>query len=209
MAYKRTPFLIILSAPSGGGKSTILNEIIAQNDTIEYSVSYTTRPPRGTEQNGIHYHFVTEEQFKQRMAEGDFLEFAQFAGNYYGTSISYIRSRLAAGFHVIMDIEVQGAAQISITDIPYVKVFILPPTLEILKERLINRQTDTMDEIEKRLMIARYEITQIPQYNYLVINDVLEEAVQEVCAIIAAEENRVDRYYQPDKEFLQEEKAEV
>jgi guanylate kinase len=204
MAYKRTPFLIILSAPSGGGKSTILNEVMAKTDNIEYSVSFSTRQPRGSEQNGVHYHFVSEDEFKQRIAAGDFLEFAQFAGNYYGTSISYIRSRLAEGKHVIMDIEVQGAAQISCTDIPYVKVFILPPTLEVLKERLINRQTDTPGEIEKRLMIAKYEITQIPLYNYLVINDVLDNAVDEVLSVIRAEENRVDRYSLPEREFLQE-----
>ena len=204
MAYKRTPFLIILSAPSGGGKSTILNEIMVKTDNIEYSVSYTTRKPRGTEENGVHYNFVTEEEFKQRIGRGDFLEFAQFCNYYYGTSISYIRSRLAEGKHVIMDIEVQGAAQISISDVPYVKIFILPPTLEVLKERLVNRNTDSMEEIEKRLMVARYEITQVPSYNYLVINDELDAAVDEVIAIIRAEENRVDRYLQPELEFLQQ-----
>ncbi len=202
MAFSKNPFLIILSAPSGGGKSTILQEILKRTDRIEYSVSYTTRKPRGTEKNGLHYHFVSEEEFKDRIKAGDFLEHANFCGKFYGTSISYIRSRLAAGKHVIMDIEVQGAAQISVTNIPYVKVFILPPSLEVLKERLINRQTDTLEEIEKRLVVARYEITQISNYDYLVINDNLEDAVDDVMCIIKAEENRVDRYTQPDIEFL-------
>lgn len=202
MAFNKRPFLIILSSPSGGGKSTILNEIMAQTDNIEYSVSYTTRNPRGEEKNGVHYHFVSEPEFRERIKAGDFLEYAEFSGNYYGTSISYILGRLEHGKHVIMDIEVQGAAQISCTGIPYVKIFILPPTLEVLKERLINRNTDSAEEIEKRLQIARHEITQIGLYNYLVINDRLEDAVADIRSIIRAEENRVDRYTHPETEFL-------
>ncbi|MBM4399519.1 MAG: guanylate kinase [Candidatus Cloacimonetes bacterium] len=202
MAFKKNPFLIILSAPSGGGKSTILGEILQKTDKIEYSVSYTTRNPRGIEKDGVHYHFVDEDSFIKRQKTGDFLEYAQFAGNYYGTSISYIKSRLASGKHVIMDIEVQGAAQISCTNIPLVKIFILPPSLKVLKERLIKRNTDTPEEIEKRLKIARSEITQIPNYHYLVINDELADAVEDVWRIILAEENKVDRYSYPDKVFL-------
>jgi guanylate kinase len=202
MAFKRTPFLIILSAPSGGGKSTILHEILKKTDKIEYSVSYTTRKPRGIEQDGVHYHFTDEASFQKRIETGDFLEHAMFAGHHYGTSISYIQSRLQHGKHVIMDIEVQGAAQISCTGIPYVKVFILPPSLDILKERLVLRNTDTMEEIEKRLEIARYEITQLHRYDYLVINDQLENAVEEVWSIIKAEENRVARYHEADLEFI-------
>jgi len=204
MPYRKTPFLIILSAPSGGGKSTILNEILKDNNQIEYSVSYTTRPPRGYEQNGIHYNFVSREAFEQMIKAGDFLEHAQFAGHYYGTSISYIQSRLAQGKHVIMDIDVQGAAQISSKDIPYVKIFLMPPSLKILKERLINRKTDSPEEIEKRLQIARTEIQSIQLYDYLVINDRLDIAVDDVRAIIRAEENRVDRYSLPETEFLKE-----
>ena len=203
MDYKRHPFLIILSAPSGGGKSTILTEILKKTDKIEYSVSYTTRKPRGMEQNGVHYHFVCVEDFQARVCSKDFLEHAIFAGNHYGTSISYIQERLASGHHVIMDIEIQGAAQISCTDIPYVKIFILPPSLEVLKERLISRKTDSMADIEKRLAIATDEIKMIPEYDYLVINDRLEDAVENVWDIIKAEENRVSRYDNPELEFTQ------
>jgi len=201
---KSKNFLIILSAPSGGGKSTILGHVLKQRDDIDYSVSYTTRQPRGVEQNGVHYHFVNEEQFQRRSAEGDFLEQARVFDHWYGTSISYILSRLDAGKHVIMDIDVQGAAQISVAEVPYVKIFIIPPSMEILRQRLVNRGTDSTEEIEKRLRIARDELKYIPRYEYLVINDDLDQAVREVMDIISAEENRVARYHNPIADFLGE-----
>jgi len=203
---KNKNFLIILSAPSGGGKSTILTEVLKTGSGIDYSVSYTTRPPRGQEQNGVHYHFVDEESFLRRQAEGDFLETAQVFGRWYGTSISFIQSRLAAGQHVIMDIDVQGAAQISATAIPYVKIFIVPPSMEVLRQRLIARATDSPDEIAKRLTIARKELQYIPAYDYLVVNDQLSDAVADVLAIVRAEENRVSRYREPIAGFLEKEK---
>ncbi|HNW24332.1 MAG TPA: guanylate kinase [Candidatus Cloacimonas sp.] len=202
MITKDGHFLIILSAPSGGGKSTILTEILKVADNIDYSVSYTTRSPRGTEQNGIHYHFVNEEEFQQRIAEGDFLEYAKVFGNWYGTSKSFIKKCLSVKRHVIMDIDVQGASFISATDIPYVKIFILPPSMEVLKQRLILRATDSEEEIAKRLQIAQEEVAYIPQYQYLVINDNLEIAVQDILAIIRAEENRVCRYKHPAEDFI-------
>ncbi|HNX03607.1 MAG TPA: guanylate kinase [Candidatus Cloacimonas sp.] len=202
MITKDGHFLIILSAPSGGGKSTILTEILKVADNIDYSVSFTTRSPRGTEQNGIHYHFVSEEEFQQRIAEGDFLEYAKVFGNWYGTSKSFIKKCLAGKRHVIMDIDVQGASFISATDIPYVKIFILPPSMEVLKQRLVLRATDSEEEIAKRLQIAQEEVAYIPQYQYLVINDNLEIAVQDILAIIRAEENRVCRYKHPAEDFI-------
>lgn len=203
MFPKSRSFLIILSAPSGGGKSTILNEIIRLTDHIDYSVSFTTREPRGEEQNGIHYHFVDEPEFIRRIDSKDFLEHARVFGRWYGTSISYIQSRLELDRHVIMDIDVQGAAQISASEIPYIKIFIIPPSMQILRDRLIKRGTDSREEIEKRLGIARDEIKYIPHYDYLVINDELSQAVREVQAIIQAEENRVERYHNPVEGFLQ------
>lgn len=205
MIEKNPNFLIILSAPSGGGKSTILAEVLKAADNIDYSVSYTTRPPRGTEQNGVAYHFVDEREFLRRREEGDFLETAQVFGRWYGTSKSFIRGRLAARRHVIMDIDVQGAAQIHTTDIPQVKIFIIPPSMEILRERLMKRATDSPQEIEKRLTIARKELEYIPNYDYLVVNNELSQAVREVLAIVQAEENRVGRYRDPIKGFLKQE----
>jgi guanylate kinase len=132
---RNSSFLIILSAPSGGGKSTLVNEVLKVAKNIEYSVSYTTRSPRGKEENGVHYHFVSEAEFLKRIDEGDFLEHARVFGNWYGTSKSFIKSRLAKNHHVILDIDVQGASLISATDIPYVKIFILPPSMQVLKKR--------------------------------------------------------------------------
>ena len=205
MIEKSKSFLIILSAPSGGGKSTILNEILKLTDDIDYSVSFTTRNPRGEEQDGVHYHFVDEAEFIRRIDSKDFLEHARVFGNWYGTSISYIQSRLKLSRHVIMDIDVQGAAQISATEIPYIKIFIIPPSMTILKERLVRRGTDSPEEIEKRLSIATDEIKYISHYDYLVINDQLPRAITEVLAIIRAEENRVSRYHEPIEGFMNEE----
>jgi guanylate kinase len=204
---KSDSFLIILSAPSGGGKSTILHEILQRLDNVDYSVSYTTRSPRGEEQNGVHYHFVNQKEFENRRADGDFLEYAKvFGKSWYGTSISYIKSRLALSRHVIMDIDVQGASQIAATDIPYVKIFIIPPSMKVLKDRLIKRGTDSAEDIQRRLDTAKKELACIPEYDYLVINDILEDAIQNVMSIIKAEENRISRYKQPMQGFLGEEK---
>lgn len=207
MIEKSDSFLIILSAPSGGGKSTILKEILQRMDNVDYSISYTTRAPRGEEQNGVHYHFVNEQEFDQRRAAGDFLEYAKvFGKSWYGTSISYIKSRLALSRHVIMDIDVQGASQIAATDIPYVKIFVIPPSMDVLKERLVKRGTDSIEDIQRRLQTAKKELACISDYDYLVINDLLEDAVQNVMSIIRAEENRVTRFKQPMQGFLGEEK---
>lgn len=184
-----------------------MNEILLKADNIDYSVSYTTRAPRGIEENGVHYHFVDETEFIAHIDQGDFLEYARvFGQSWYGTSISYIQSRLRLGRHVIMDIDVQGAAQISATQVPLVKIFIIPPSVDVLRQRLITRGTNGPEDIQRRLDTAKKELDCIPDYDYLVINDDLDQAVQDVMAIIKAEENRVCKYHNPMQEFLLQEK---
>lgn len=200
--YRSKPFLIILSAPSGGGKSTILREILSSSPNIDYSISYTTRPPRGTELNGKAYFFVTVKQFEEKIKNGDFLEYANVFGHWYGTSKEFIKSSISKGHHVIMDIDVQGAIQISETDFDIVKIFILPPSLSVLKQRLIDRNTDIPEVIEKRLETAKKEIACLEHYNYLVINEDISIAVEEVKQIILAETLRTKRYCDIEKTFF-------
>jgi guanylate kinase len=200
--YHSKPFLIILSSPSGGGKSTILREILSSSPDIDYSISYTTRPPRGSEQNGKAYFFVSVKEFEEKIKQGDFLEHANVFGHWYGTSKEFIKSTLAKGHHVIMDIDVQGAIQISETDFDIVKIFILPPSLSVLKQRLMDRNTDIPEVIEKRLQTAKKEIACLEHYDYLVINEDINIAVEEVKQIIHTETLRTKRYCDIEKTFF-------
>ncbi|MDD3049592.1 MAG: guanylate kinase [Candidatus Cloacimonetes bacterium] len=199
--YSKRNFLIILSAPSGGGKSTIKNEILEKSEKMEYSVSYTTRAPRGSEKDEVDYFFVTENKFLELKVKNEFLESALVHGNWYGTSRSFIESKFNQGKHVIMDIDIQGAESIRKSDIDSVSIFILPPDLEILEKRLRDRGTDNEESIRKRLYNARKEIEKISDYEYLVINDDLNDAVTEIEAIIKAEENKVKRYNKIESKF--------
>ncbi len=192
--YKRKNFLIILIAPSGGGKSTIAKAILDRHPDIEYSISYTTRKPRGDEKNGINYFFVSEAEFKQKADEGDFLEYAFVHGHWYGTSRTQIEERIKKGKHIILDIDINGAMKIVGSGIDAVTIFILPPSIDVLKERLIKRGTDSKETINLRLKNAYNEIKEIHNFQYLVINDKLEEAVSKVEGIIKSEENKVKRF---------------
>lgn len=199
--YIKSNFLIILISPSGGGKSTIARVILQEVPGVAYSISYTTRLPRGTEVNGKDYYFVSEDEFIQRKKTGEFLETANVHGHYYGTSREKIQNILNSGQHAILDIDVQGALQIRKGDIDNITIFILPPSEKILKERLVKRATDSSAVIEKRLTNARQEISYLHQFDYLVINDRLEEAVNRVTSIIRAEECRLMRYNKIDETF--------
>ncbi len=192
--YKNKNFLIILIAPSGGGKSTIAKEILDKHPDIEYSISYTTRKPRGDEKHGVNYFFVSESEFKKMADEGDFLEYAFVHGHWYGTSRTQIEKRIEKGKHIILDIDINGAMKIMGSGIDAVTIFILPPSIDVLKERLIKRGTDSIETINLRLKNAYNEIKEVHNFQYLVINDELKEAVQAVEGIIKSEEKKVKRF---------------
>ncbi|MCK4311371.1 MAG: guanylate kinase [Candidatus Cloacimonetes bacterium] len=192
--YKKRNFLIILISPSGGGKSAILRQILNIRDDTGYSISYTTREPRIDETNGIDYNFISNEEFKKLKESGDLLESAVVHDYWYGTSKNFIESELEKGKHIIMDIDVQGAKQVIEKKIDVVTIFIIPPSLEILIERLRKRRTDTEEEINTRLNSAKKEMEDIHNFQYLVINDDLHKAIQEVNEIINTEEKKIHRF---------------
>ena len=192
--YSKKNFLIILISPSGGGKTSIRDRILKESSDIEYSISYTTREPRGKEKNGVDYFFVSDLEFQELIKSGDLVEHALVHGNLYGTSKLLIQDRISKGKNVLLDIDVQGAKQIIDTGIDSVTIFVIPPSEKILKERLINRGTDSFDIIEQRLKNAANEIEFINHFDYLVINENLDEAVKKVKLIIKAEENKIKRF---------------
>ena len=179
--------ILVLSGPSGAGKSTLLNEVIYDIGECYFSISTTTRPIREGETHGIHYHFVSEEEFKQDIEEDMFLEYAYVHGNYYGTSFKPVKRALKAGKLVIFDIDVQGNTAVTnrLGDIT-TSVFVSPPTLSELKKRLEHRQTDTQEVIDGRISMAKKEIQRICEYDYLIVNDDLEEAAEVLRTIAKA-----------------------
>lgn len=184
--------LIVLSGPSGVGKSTVIAELFAQRSNIYFSVSYTTRQPRVGEQDGVNYNFVSREEFERMIADDELLEYAEYVDNYYGTSMKLIQEKLDAGIDVLLDIEVQGAAKVRARCPDALFIFIIPPSFEELSRRLHRRNTDSEDVIAGRLAKARQEFREIPKYDYLVINDKVANAVHEIEAILTAAECRVD-----------------
>jgi guanylate kinase len=188
-----TPFPLILSAPSGGGKTTIARELLRRRTDIGYSVSATTRPARTGEVDGRDYHFLSPEQFRDRRAHGDFAESAEVHGRLYGTLRSEVERVLASGRHVVMDIDVQGAAQFVAAFPASVLVFLLPPSAAVLRERLSGRNTEDVENVRRRLRTSRAELHAIGQYEYVIVNDELERAVTAVAAVVDAEATRRTR----------------
>lgn len=184
----------MVSGFSGAGKGTIMKELLKRHpDTYALSISATTRNPRPGETDGVEYFFRTREEFEQMIAEDALIEYAQYVGNYYGTPKAYVEEQLLAGKNVILEIEIQGALKVKEKFPDTLLLFVTPPSAEELKNRLVGRGTETMDVVMSRLNRANEEAEGIEQYDYLVINDVLEDAVEEVHQIIQNEHYRVSR----------------
>lgn len=191
MNKKKRGELIVLSGPSGTGKSTVIAQLLSERKDIHFSVSFTTRKPRAGEKDGVNYNFVDHAEFERMIAADELLEFAQYVGNYYGTSLKVIRDHLEQGTDVLLDIEVQGAAKVREKCPEAVTIFIAPPSLEVLSQRLHNRATDDEETIQNRLRQAQVELKEVPNYDYLVINDEVKTASDEIIAILTAESCRV------------------
>ncbi|BDD86427.1 guanylate kinase [Desulfofustis limnaeus] len=180
--------LFIVSAPSGTGKTTLLRQVMDKVERLVFSVSHTTRAPRRGEEDGRDYYFVSEERFTSMIKAGAFLEWAQVHDNYYGTAVSPLANRLERGYDVILDIDVQGAAQVRSADkFPCVSVFVAPPDLQELEKRLRGRESDDERTIARRLANARRELERCHEYQYLIVNDRLADAVRMLCGILYAE----------------------
>lgn len=184
--------LLIISGPSGSGKGTIVERLV---DDLGYrvSISATTRNPRPNEENGVHYFFKTKEEFEKMIEAGELLEHACFCDNYYGTPKECVERQLGEGNNIILEIEVQGALQVKKKYNDAVLIFTMPPTIAELRRRLVNRGTEDMETIDKRIKRAEEELEYLPQYDYIVINDTVEQAVRDVDCIVRAEKMRCGR----------------
>ena len=192
--------LVVFSGPSGAGKGTILAEYLRRSPKAVCSVSATTRKPRPGEVDGVHYHFVTREAFEEMIRQGEVIEYTEYNGNYYGSPAGPIRRQLEEGRDVILEIEVKGAQQVRAKFPEALSIFVMPPTFEELRRRLTGRGTENEEQIRARLQTARVEVAMAPDYDYIVVNDVVSEAADRLGYIIEAA--RCSRKF--NQEFIQD-----
>lgn len=202
---KSRGFLIVLSGPSGAGKNTLLSAVLPRVPSLVYSVSATTRPPRPGEVDGVHYHFLGDDEFQQMIDRGELLEWAEFAGYRYGTPRRFVMESIARGMTVITDIDIQGAKQIKRSLPEGVFVFLMPPSIEELRRRLEDRGTESSEGIAKRMSVAPDEMAAIEEYDYWILNEDLEDAAQTLMAIIRSERSKVSRIDTAELRRLQRE----
>ena len=205
---KKQGLLIIISAPSGAGKGSVIEQLLKKDSNLWLSISATSRPMRSNDEEGKTYYFLTREEFEKRIAKDYFLEYATYAGNYYGTPKEHIQEQLNNGKEVILEIEIQGAMAIKDKIPEALCIFIMPPSLKELKRRLTSRGTDTKEKILERFKIAYKEMNEVTKYNYVVINDDIAIATDKVASIIKAEKCRVDRieemFLNNEEEYMHE-----
>ncbi len=197
------PLVYIISAPSGSGKSTLTNELLKLVPNLVFSISYTTRAPRGSEQNGKQYHFVPMQEFDRMVREGEFLEHANVHGNCYGTARRFLREAGKSGHDLLLDIDVQGAAQVKKNLTDAISIFVLPPDRKTLEWRLRNRGEDSEDVIRRRLSDAGREIEEYDKYDYVLINDQLEKSIERLKAIVLSERlRRLERVLSAEEDAI-------
>ena len=187
-------FIIVITAPSGTGKTTVIRRLCGLNDRLRYSVSATTRPRRDQEVDGRDYFFFDEREFERKIAGGEFIEWAEVHGYRYGTLVSQVDGQLAQGYHVVMDVDVEGAKNLRCRYPDGLFIFLMPPSMEELKKRLMLRGTEDSVSLERRMKNSVMEIESFPFFDYLVINNELEETLEDISGIIRAEEMRVKRF---------------
>lgn len=185
--------LVVISGPSGAGKGTVINKLLEMNRNLYLSISETSRSIRGQEQNGVEYYFVSQEEFRKRIQDNVYLEYAIYNGNYYGTPKDRINEMLNKGIDVLLEIEIQGAVKVKELIPDALFIFIMPTSLQELKRRIIGRKTETQEKVVERFKRAYQEINEASKYNYVVVNDEVEKAAMKVNSIIHAEKCRVDR----------------
>jgi guanylate kinase len=193
--FERGGFLLVLSGPSGAGKGTLVDRLIAERPECSFSISATTRPRRPAEQDGVQYEFVSREEFERRRSAGLYLEWAEVHGHLYATPTRFVDEGVKAGRVVVLDVDVQGGASVRRARPEAVSVFIYPPSIDALRQRLLKRNSETPESVERRLGDAPAEMAQYREYDYLVINDDLDTALKRLVAIVDAERARVRRLH--------------